>query len=243
MNLTSEPILDFGFAQSNMANSKIVAYATTSNQVILLPIDLTSESYKLTPEPSIPVTNVKRVAVYDQKLAYVTKGDVIHILNNWEFNPTRPTLTLSPPRGEIADLWFSEENLYVGLVDGTVLVYDSKSMDKRPIHTIGSNYSYIDLIRFNPVHQQFLIYSRVLYPSGILPLVVRSGKQARSYNQLRPSDLAKRATRLRCNLATRSSFTQLPRLLVYSQTRRPSPFLTVRSTLFPPFVLEHVTRY
>ena len=158
--ITSEPILDFGFAQSNVANSKIVAYATTSNQVILLPIDLTSKSHKLIPEPSIPVTDVKRVAVYDQKLAYVTKEDAIHILNNWEFNPTRPTLTLSPPRREIADLWFSEENLYVGLVDGTVLVYDSKSMDKRPIHTIGSNHSYIDLIRFNPVHQQFLIYSR-----------------------------------------------------------------------------------
>ena len=158
--ITSEPILDFGFAQSNVANSKIVAYATTSNQVILLPIDLTSKSHKLIPEPSIPVTDVKRVAVYDQKLAYVTKEDAIHILNNWEFNPTRPTLTLSPPRREIADLWFSEENLCVGLVDGTVLVYDSKSMDKRPIHTIGSNHSYIDLIRFNPVHQQFLIYSR-----------------------------------------------------------------------------------
>jgi len=158
--ITSEPILDFGFAQSNVANSKIVAYATTPNQVILLPIDLTSGSHKLTPEPSIPVTNVKRVAVYDQKLAYLTKGDVIHILNDWEFNPTRPTLTLSPPRRAVADLWFSEENLHVGLVDGTVLVYDSKSMNKRPIHTIGSNHSYIDLIRFNSVHQQFLIYSR-----------------------------------------------------------------------------------
>ena len=70
--ITSEPILDFGFAQSNVANSKIVAIATTSNQVILQPIDLTSESHKLTPESPIPVTNVKRVAVYDQKLAYVT---------------------------------------------------------------------------------------------------------------------------------------------------------------------------
>ncbi len=49
--ITSEPILDFGFAQSNVANSKIVAYATTPNQVILLPIDLTSGSHKLTPEP------------------------------------------------------------------------------------------------------------------------------------------------------------------------------------------------
>ena len=152
--ITSGPILSCGIV---FKSETATTYATTFNQITLLTSD---QSGKPKTVETIPAAGVQQVAIFGSKLAYVNKENIIHILD-LNISSQHPNLSLTPPRRSVVDLCFIENHLNVGLVDGTVLIYDLAS-PQSPIYTIGSNNSHVDQIRFHLPSQQFLIYRREL---------------------------------------------------------------------------------
>ena len=147
--IVSEPIFDVEVVSDN---ENLEAYAVTSNQIILLRVDQFGKPQII---KKIPVAGPQHVTISGSKLAYSSKEDKIYIFD-LDLNPQFPSQNLARPKREVADLYFSGNHLNVGLVDGTVLIYDSKQ--HKPIYTIGSNNSHVDQICFHLLSQKYLIY-------------------------------------------------------------------------------------
>ena len=147
--IVSEPILDIEVVSDN---ENLEAYAVTSNQIILLRADQFDKPQII---KKIPVASPQHVTISGSKLAYSSKENKIYIFD-LDINSQFPSQNLVRPKREVANLSFSQNHLNVGLVDGTVLIYDSKQ--RKPIHTIGSNNSHVDQICFHFFSQKYLIY-------------------------------------------------------------------------------------